>query len=55
MRCDVMRYPEMTKNTSTPTNPPGRTDGQKWKTTTATTATARSACMSLRIKPLSAG
>ena len=47
-RCDVIRKPEMTKNTSTPTNPPGSADGQKWQTTTIATATARSPWISGR-------
>ena len=43
-----MRKPEMTKNTSTPTKPPGRADGNEWKTTTVTMAIARSPSMSGR-------
>ena len=38
----------MAKNTSTPTNPPGSADGQKWQTTTTATATARSPWISGR-------
>ncbi len=38
----AIRKPETTKNTSTPRKPAGRTDGAKWKTTTAATAIARS-------------
>jgi hypothetical protein len=29
-RCAVMRNPEIAKNTSTPTKPPGITSGQTW-------------------------
>src|SRR4051812_12241251 len=39
----------MTKNTSTPTNPPGNACGQKWQTTTAATASARRPWISGRI------
>ena len=39
----------MTKNTSTPTKPPGSAAGQKWQTTTTATATARRAWISGRI------
>ena len=45
----MIRKPEMTKNTSTPTNPPGSACGQKWQTTTTATAIARSAWISGRI------
>src|SRR5256885_1382721 len=38
----------MTKNTSTPTNPPGSTCGHEWQTTTSATASARSAWISAR-------
>jgi hypothetical protein len=43
-----MRKPEMTKKTSTPTYPPVSAAGQKWKTSTMRTATARSPWMSPR-------
>jgi hypothetical protein len=43
-----MRYPEITKNTSTPTNPPGKSPGKAWNMTTARTATARRPSMSGR-------
>ena len=48
-RCDVIRNPEITKKTSTPTKPPGSTDGHTWHTTTMATATARSAWISGRM------
>src|SRR4051812_4900 len=37
----VIRKPEITKKTSTPTNPPGAATGKAWKFTTSNTATAR--------------
>ncbi|GAA3607639.1 hypothetical protein GCM10022199_09270 [Marihabitans asiaticum] len=40
-RCDVIKNPEITKKTSTPTYPPANTCGQMWNTTTSETATAR--------------
>src|SRR3954447_23821950 len=43
----VTTYPEMTKNTSTPTNPPG-TGSPAWNRTTRITATARRPCTSPR-------
>jgi hypothetical protein len=43
----VMTKPEITKNTSTPTKPPG-TGSLAWKATTRSTATARSPWMSAR-------
>ena len=48
-RSAVIRNPEIAKKTSTPTNPPGTASGQKWKSTTASTAIARSAWISSRI------
>ena len=48
IRFPVIRNPEMTKNTSTPTNPPGTRDGHRWYANTATTAMARIAWMSGR-------
>jgi hypothetical protein len=42
----VMRKPEMTKNTSTPTNPPDMNGRPAWNPRTASTATARSPWMS---------
>lgn len=50
-----MRKPEMTKNTSTPTNPPGRRAGQRWYSTTARTANARSPWMSHRVGSVDRG
>ena len=47
MSMAVMTNPEMTKNTSTPTKPPG-TGSSAWKTTTSRTAMARSPWMSRR-------
>src|SRR3954463_8595853 len=46
--CAVMRKPEITKKTSTPTKPPRSTAGHTWKTTTSSTAIARSAWISGR-------
>src|SRR5690625_2240566 len=43
-----MTNPEMTKNTSTPTYPPGSRPGAKWNPSTAATARARSAWTSVR-------
>jgi hypothetical protein len=37
----VIRYPEMTKKTSTPRKPPGSQAGLAWYTITAITASAR--------------
>src|SRR4249919_2641226 len=37
----VIRYPEITKNTSTPTNPPVNSELLRWKNITERTATAR--------------
>ena len=48
MSSDVIKYPEITKNTSTPTKPPPNPGTPKWNNNTATTATARSPSMSLR-------
>lgn len=36
----VIKKPDMTKNTSTPANPPGIQNSLKWNNTTATTAMA---------------
>ncbi|CAM5739042.1 hypothetical protein SMICM304S_10892 [Streptomyces microflavus] len=47
-RRPVIRYPEMTKKTSTPMNPPARPGISAWKARTARTATARSPSMSGR-------
>src|SRR4051812_40884357 len=44
----VMRKPEMTKKTSTPTKPPDIPGTAAWNRTTARTATARSPSMSGR-------
>jgi len=44
----VMRKPEMTKKTSTPTKPPGTIQGKAWNKTTDPTAMARSPSMSGR-------
>ena len=38
----VIRNPDRTKNTSTPTNPPWKAPSRRWNSTTATTANARS-------------
>ena len=38
---DVIREPEITKNTSTPTNPDGSSAAAAWYSTTASTAIAR--------------
>ena len=45
---DVIRNPEITKKTSTPTYPPVVPGTPKWKSRTAMTATARSPSMSRR-------
>lgn len=47
---EEIRKPEMTKKTSTPTNPPLKTGtfGKAWKTNTAKTASARKPSMSGR-------
>ena len=45
-----MRKPEIAKNTSTPTKPPGIASGQTWKMTTVSTAIARSAWISGRTR-----
>lgn len=37
---DVIKKPDITKNTSTPAKPPGAYCGEKWKTTTDKTAKA---------------
>ena len=37
----VIKYPEITKNTSTPTKPPGNHRESMWNKITANTATAR--------------
>jgi hypothetical protein len=42
----VIRKPEITKKTSTPTKPPGNLPGQRWKMTTVVMAKALSAWMS---------
>src|SRR4051794_26516363 len=47
-RIPVIRNPDMTKNTSTPTKPPGMMVGKAWNATTHRTATARSPSMSGR-------
>ena len=47
-RCPRIRYPETTKNTSTPMYPPGMRAGQAWYRMTATTAKARRAWISGR-------
>src|SRR6516225_652818 len=44
----VIRKPEITKNTSTPTNPPCTPDRSAWYSTTETTAKARRPSMSGR-------
>src|SRR5699024_8597866 len=44
----VMRKPEMTKKTSTPTYPPERVPTPEWKSTTSSTAIARKPWMSGR-------
>jgi len=44
----VIRNPEMTKKTSTPTKPPSRPGIPAWNSTTASTATARRPSMSGR-------
>src|SRR4051812_33199629 len=49
IRSVVMRNPEMTKNTSTPTKPPGTASGHRCHPTTSATATARSAWISGRM------
>ena len=46
-----IRKPEMTKKTSTPTNPPGRYGTPAWAATTVRTATARSPWTSPRNAP----
>ena len=43
-----IKYPEMTKNISTPMNPPGMKNGQAWKRTTMPTATVLKPSMSAR-------
>jgi hypothetical protein len=50
----VMRKPEMTKKTSTPTNPPATPGTPAWNRTTASTATARRPSMSGRKPHLAA-
>ena len=47
----VMRKPEITKKTSTPTKPPRAAPTPAWKVTTSPTATARSPSMSARNRP----
>src|SRR5690242_8019659 len=44
----VIKKPEITKNTSTPTKPPGTSAGHRCQATTSATATARSAWISGR-------
>ena len=46
----VIRKPEIAKKTSTPTNPPGIACGHRWKSTTSSTAIARSAWISSRLE-----
>src|ERR1700712_3900054 len=46
---EVMRKPEMTKNTSTPMKPPLNAPNPKWYSTTGITASARSPSMSRRL------
>ena len=48
MMSPEIRYPEIAKKTSTPTNPPGTRPGKAWKPMTRRTATARSPSMSGR-------
>lgn len=43
----VIKYPEITKNMSTPINPPGKNYGHAWKIKTIPTAIALSPSMSL--------
>jgi hypothetical protein len=45
---EEIKYPEITKKTSTPINPPGNHAGNAWKATTIKTATARSPSISER-------
>ena len=45
---EVIRKPEMTKNTSTPTKPPVQPGTPAWKANTGTIATARNPSMSGR-------
>jgi hypothetical protein len=47
-RMPVIRNPEITKKTSTPTKPPGIQRKPRWNSTTATTATARRPSISAR-------
>ncbi len=42
-----IKYPDITKNISTPTNPPGISVGNAWKITTEITASARRPSISL--------
>lgn len=42
----VIKYPEITKKTSTPINPPGKIVGQAWKMTTEMIAIALKPSMS---------
>src|SRR6188768_3474206 len=51
----VIRYPEMTKNTSTPTKPPASPGTPAWASTTRPMASARSPSMSSRRAAGSAG
>ena len=46
-----MRKPLITKKTSTPTYPPGIRFGQKWNSSTRSTASARNAWISGRTTP----
>src|SRR5690606_3332846 len=47
----VIRKPEITKKTSTPTKPPASNAGSIWKKTTAKTAKARKPSISARYVP----
>lgn len=46
----VIKYPEITKNTSTPTYPPGKDKGKAWNKTTDATAKALRPCISFLLK-----
>jgi hypothetical protein len=51
IKIEEMRYPEITKNTSTPMKPPGRTDGKAWNRMIVVTAMALKPSTSRRYFP----